>query len=391
MYYLTIPQLTICAAAVILVAMDTNGHSNWLEIDLSAIQNNIRAFQQLTGKPVLAIVKANGYGHGMVETALAAQQAGAFGMGVARIEEALLLRKSGITSRILVLGYTQPARIAEAACNNISLTVYDHDIARAYAAEAQKAGFQVKVHVKFDTGMGRLGLFPENNLDFIRWMYELPAIELEGIFTHFARADEADPTTTQQQYARFEKLVKEVEALGMRPPYIHTSNSAASLAHPAVHYDFLRPGNAIYGLNPSSEVTLPPDFRRALTWKASLISIKMFPPGHGISYGHRYRTTGYERIGVIPVGYGDGYRRMPNNEVLIHGKRVPVVGSVCMDHSMIQLDSVPEAAIGDDVVLIGAQYDEIITVDELAQKWNTINYEVVCGLADRLPRVYFNG
>ena len=371
--------------------MDTNGHSNWLEIDLGAIQNNIRAFQQLTGKPVLAIVKANGYGHGMVETALAAQQAGAFGMGVARIEEALLLRKSGITSRILVLGYTQPARIAEAASNNISLTVYDHDIARAYAAEAQKAGFQVKVHVKFDTGMGRLGLFPENNLDFIRWMVELPAIELEGIFTHFARADEADPTTTRQQYARFDKLVNEVEALGMRPPYIHTSNSAASLAHPAVHYDFLRPGNAIYGLNPSSEVTLPPDFRRALAWKASLISIKIFPPGHGISYGHRYHTKGYERIGVIPVGYGDGYRRMPNNEVLIHGKRVPVVGSVCMDHSMIQLDSVPDAAIGDEVVLIGEQNDAIITVDELAQKWHTINYEVVCGLADRLPRVYFNG
>ena len=371
--------------------MNTDVYSNWLEIDLAAIQNNIKAFQDLTGKPVMAVVKANGYGHGMTEVALAAQRANAFGLGVARIGEALELRKAGITSRILVLGYTRPMRIAEAAANNISLTVYDHDIALAYAEEAQKAGFQVKVHVKFDTGMGRLGLFPENNLEFIKWMHDLPAIELEGIFTHFARADELDPATTEKQFARFEKLVHQIEALGMRPPYIHTSNSAASIAYPDLQYDFLRPGNAIYGLNPSPEVVLPENFKRALTWKARIISIKTFPPGHGISYGHRYHTKGYERIGVIPVGYGDGYRREPDNTVLVHGQRVPVVGSVCMDQCMIQLDSIPDAKIGDEVVLIGQQNGASITVDELAQKWGTINYEVVCGLADRLPRVYFNG
>lgn len=371
--------------------MNTDAYSNWLEIDLSAIKNNIKAFTDLTGKPVLAIVKANGYGHGMTQVALAAQAGGAFGLGVARIEEALDLRKAGITTRILVLGYTPPARIAEAASNNISLTVYDRDIALAYAEEAQKAGFQVKVHVKFDTGMGRLGLFPEGNIDFIKWMHDLPAIELEGIFTHFARADELDHSSVERQFARFEKLVHQIEALGMRPPYIHTSNSAASLEHPNVHYDFLRPGNAIYGLNPSPEVPLPDTFRRALTWKARIISIKTFPPDHGISYGHRYRTKAEERIGVIPVGYGDGYRRELDNYVLVHGKRVPVVGSVCMDQCMIQLDEIPEAQIGDEVVLIGKQKGASITVDELAEKWGTINYEVVCGLADRLPRVYFNG
>ena len=258
--------------------MNTDVYSNWLEIDLAAIQHNIKTFEHMTGKPVMAIVKANGYGHGMIPVALAAQQAGAFGMGVARIEEALELRKAGITSRILVLGYTPPGRIADAASNNISLTVYDRDIAFAYAQEAQKAGFQVKVHVKFDTGMGRLGLFPEDNLDFIKWMHDLPAIELEGIFTHFARADELDRSSVESQFARFQKLVSQIDALGMRPPYIHTSNSAASVFHPMVHYDFLRPGNAIYGLNPSNEVILPDTFRRALTWKARIISIKTFPP-----------------------------------------------------------------------------------------------------------------
>ncbi|NSW52688.1 MAG: alanine racemase [Anaerolineae bacterium] len=369
--------------------MDTEAYSNWLEIDLSAIQHNIHTMQQMTGKPVMAVVKANGYGHGMVEVALAAQRAGAFGMGVSRIEEGLELRKAGITSRILVLGYTRPARIAEAAANNISLTVYDHEIARAYAAEAQKAGFQVKVHVKFDTGMGRLGLFPENNLDFIKWMHDLPAIELEGIFTHFARADEPDPASVREQMVRFNRLVRNIEALGMRPPFIHTSNSAATIYHPEAHYDFVRPGNAIYGLNPAPEAPLPDTFRSALTWKASLISIKEFPPGYGISYGHRYRTTRTERIGVIPVGYGDGYRRVNGNTALIHGRRVPIVGSVCMDQCMIQLDEFPSARIGDEVVLIGRQGGAEITVDELAQKWGTINYEVVCGLANRLPRVYF--
>ena len=172
--------------------MNTEAYSNWLEIDLTAIQHNIKEIQRLTGKPVLAVVRANGYGHGMIEVALAAQQAGAFGLGTARIEEALALRRAGITTRILVLGYTRPSRVADAASNNISLTVYDHEIAQAYAEAAKEAGFPVNVHVKFDTGMGRLGLFPENNLDFIKWMHDLPTIGLEGIFTHFARADEKD-------------------------------------------------------------------------------------------------------------------------------------------------------------------------------------------------------
>ncbi|MCD4752051.1 MAG: alanine racemase, partial [Anaerolineaceae bacterium] len=348
----------------------------------------IKAIRRLTGKPVMAVVKANGYGHGMIEVALAAQQAGVFGLGAARIEEALAIRRAGVTSHILVLGYTRPARVAEAAANNIALTVYDREIAQAYAEAAQEAGFQVNVHVKFDTGMGRLGLFPENNLDFIKWMHDLPAIALEGIFTHFARADEEDHSSVEAQMERFNKLVKNIEASGMRPPFIHTSNSAATIYHPSAHYDFVRPGNAIYGLNPSPEAPLPANFRSALTWKARLISIKDYPPDHGISYGHRYRTKKVERIGVIPVGYGDGYRRVKGGQVLIHGKRVPIVGSVCMDHCMIQLDSVPEAAIGDEVVLIGRQAESSISVDELAEKWGTINYEVVCGLADRLPRVF---
>ncbi|MBN2048576.1 MAG: alanine racemase [Anaerolineaceae bacterium] len=368
--------------------MENEAYSNWLEIDLTAIQNNIKEIQRVTQKPVMAIVKANGYGHGMVPVALAAQQAGAFGCGVARIEEALALRKAGITTRILVLGYTRPNRIIEAAANNISLTVYDDETALAYAAEAEKSGFQVKVHIKFDTGMGRLGLFPEHSLPFIKQMHDLTAIDLEGIFTHFACADEPDKPTTSEQIARFEKLLQQVDSVGMRPPFIHASNSAGSIFYPQAAYDFVRAGISIYGFNPASSAPLPAGFRHGLSWKARLISIKKFPAGHGISYGHRYHTSKNERIGVIPTGYGDGYRRVEGNTVLIHGKRVRIVGSVCMDQCMINLDDIPEAQVGDEVVLIGKQDSEEITVDEIAARWNTINYEVICGLADRLPRIY---
>jgi alanine racemase len=339
----------------------------------------------------MAVVKARGYGHGLVEPALAAEKAGSPWCGVARLEEAVELRKGGYSQRILVLGYTSPLRVPEAMANQISLTVYDGDMAQGYAAQAQNCAGCLPLHVKFDTGMGRLGLRPEGGVDFIQWVSQQPGLKLEGVYTHFARADEPAAPTTSWQIRRFEELISGIEAVGLRPQWVHACNSAGALSFPAGRFDLVRCGIAIYGLNPSPEVTLPQGMHPALAWKTRLTSLKVLPPGHGVSYGHRYFTVQDERIGVIAAGYADGLRRVPGNYALVNGQRVPVVGSVCMDQCMLQLSHLPEACIGDEVVLIGSQGSESIRADDLARNWGTINYEVVCGLDDRLPRVYLNG
>ena len=220
--------------------------------------------------------------------------------------------------------------------------------------QARALGQPLHVHAKFDTGMGRLGVFPEDGLAFVRQIKESPELLLEGVFTHLASADEPALDTTDWQLDRFTRLVEALEANGLRPPLVHAANSAASLYFPRAHFDLVRSGIAIYGLQPSAEAPLPDGFIPALTWKARLASIKELPAGHGIGYNYRYVTQKPERIGVIPVGYADGFRRRLGNFVLVGGKRVTVVGGVCMDQCMLQLDDVPEARIGDEVVLIGS-------------------------------------
>ena len=366
-------------------------YSTWLEIDLDAIKNNIKRLQEITQTGVMAVVKANGYGHGLVEVARTAQEAGAMWLGVSRIEEAKTLRRAGITCKIMILGYTPPKRVPEAVAENISLTVYTPELATAYAQEAEKYGFRLHVHAKFDTGMGRLGFFPDEGVEFAKWLHEHDGLELEGIFTHFAKADEPDEPTTDEQIDRFEALIERLDKEGIRPPWIHACNSAGAINYPRARYDVVRAGIAIYGLNPSPESPLPEGFKPALSMKARLISIKDFPTGHGISYGHIYHTPQPQRIGVVPIGYADGYRRLPGNYALLHGKKVPIVGRVCMDQSMLVLDDIPEAVVGDEVTLIGVQNGNEITIDDLAADWGTINYEVVTNLATRVPRIYFGG
>jgi alanine racemase len=361
----------------------------WLEIDLSAIQHNIRRLAEISARPVMAIVKANAYGHGLLETARAALQGGARWLGVARLEEALALREAGLTAPILVLGLTLPERAPQAAAHDIRLTVYDPDLSRGIASALVSTGLRLRVHAKFDTGMGRLGHPPETGLDFIRLLGSLPTLEVEGVMTHLAEADDPSKATTIWQLQRFERLVQELQTVGLRPPLVHAANSAATLYFPSAHYDLVRPGIAIYGLQPSPEAPLPPDFRPALTWMARLASLKTLPPGHGIGYNYRYVTQGEERIGVLPAGYADGLRRKVGvNMALVNGHRVPVVGGVCMDQCMLQLDACPTARVGDEIVLIGSQGGETLRAEDLAAAWGTVNYEVVCGLATRLPRIY---
>jgi alanine racemase len=363
-------------------------YSTWLEIDLGAVQNNVRRLRAISGRPVLAVIKANGYGHGIVEMARAAWTGGAAWLGVARINEALALREAGIDLPVLVLGYCSPEWVSRAIQERIHLTVHHPELAAAFSAQAAAVGGVLGVHAKFDTGMGRLGVFPEDGVPFIRGLHESAGLRLEGVFTHLARADEPEADTTDAQLDRFDTLIAALQAEGLRPGLVHAANSAATLFYPRARFDVVRPGIAIYGLHPSMDAPLPEGFRPALAWKARLISVKNLPAGHGVGYNFRYITQRDERIGVIPVGYADGFRRRIGNFALVRGKRVAVVGGVCMDQCMLQLDAVPEARAGDEVVLIGAQGEARITAEEVGAAWGTVNYDVVCGLAARVPRVY---
>ncbi|MHC1740017.1 MAG: alanine racemase [Anaerolineaceae bacterium] len=370
--------------------MDTDANSIWLEINLGAIRRNIRKIAQITQRPVMAVVKANAYGHGLFEVAKAAEKAGIARLCVARLEEAIALRDAGIIAPILVLGFTSPLDVPKAMQRSISLALFNAELAPQYEEAAQFAEGNLNVHIKVDTGMGRLGIFPENSVEFVSQVSRMKKITIEGLFTHFASADEPQKGTTDDQVVRFDQVILGLEKVGIRPAIIHADNSAGSLYYSKARYDAVRPGNAIYGLNPSSEAPLPEGFEPALAWKTRLTSVKILPPGSGISYGHRYITKANERIGTSAVGYADGLRRKLGNVALVHGHRVNQVGMVCMDQTMWQLDEIPDAKVGDEVVLIGSQGDQRITAEEVAASWETINYEVVCGLSARVPRYYFD-
>jgi alanine racemase len=368
--------------------MNNDNYATWLEIDLNAITANYNRLKEISGVPVMGVVKANAYGHGLEETALHLQHIGAQWLGVARIEEALQLRESGIQTAILVLGYTSPKRVKDAQKANIHLTIYDPLVAHMYEEEVDSELGRLNLHAKIDTGMGRLGVPAEHAPAFIEDLSRVRMFNLEGVFTHFACADEPEKPVTLEQISKFEAVLSKLKEKGIDPGLVHAANSAGTLNFPQAHYHMVRCGIATYGLTPAASMTLPEGFVPSLAWKTRLISIKSMPQGHGISYGHRYHTREGERIGAIAVGYGDGMRRVMGNHVLLRGKKVPMVGSVCMDQCMLNLDAVPDAQVGDEVVLIGSQNGSSLSATDLAEEWNTINYEVICGMAARMPRRY---
>ena len=363
-------------------------HSTWLEIDLEAIRRNTARLREICGTGVMAVVKAGAYGHGGAMAARAALQGGAAWLGAARMEEGLELRRQGIVAPLLILGFTPPERLAEALEARLSLTAWHPEHLEAASAAASSSGRTAGVHIKVDTGMNRIGAPPAEALDLLRRLRSLPGLACEGVYTHFARADDPDRTTTLRQQALFAEVVQSLDAAGLRPQWIHAANTAGALAYPEARWGLVRCGVGIYGMNPSGEVPLPGEFEPALQWKSVLTEVKIAPAGSGVSYGHAYITRGEERIGTVPVGYADGFRRVDGNLVLVGGKRVPVVGRVCMDQCMVQLDSAPGARPGDEVVILGAQDAERIGADEIAHRWGTINYEVTCGINERVARVY---
>jgi len=362
----------------------------WLEIDLSAIQNNYRELCRISGVKVAAVVKANAYGHGLIEVAQAVLEAGGEWLAVARFEEAKQLRQNWIMAPVLVLGFTPPEQVVEAAKENIRLTLFDTQTAIRYSAQTSRLGMTVKVHIKVNTGMNRLGIAPQDAVEFTRWVSALPGIEVEGVFTHFARADEPEADTTDRQIRIFDEMLASLRSAGIQPKLVHASNSAAVLNYPQAAYDMVRCGIALYGLHPSPETLLPATFRPALSLKTRLTSIRELDAGEGVGYNYRYYTSKKERIGTIAIGYADGFRRVMGNKVLLNGVETPVVGSVCMDQCMISLDGIERVQVGDEVVLIGKSGGLQRTVEDVAKEWGTVNYEVVCGMADRLTRKFIH-
>jgi alanine racemase len=371
------------------------------EINLAAVAHNVRQLRRITSLKarLMIAVKANGYGHGAVQIARTVMQNGADSLAVARVEEGLELRRAGIRAPILILGYT-PARWFEAlTADQLMPTLFSLPDARNLSAAAVSGNVEIPVHIKIDTGMGRLGI-PCDDLRMqddagapaeVLAIDRLPGLSVVGLYTHFATADHADKRFAQLQLDRFLALTAELESKGMTLPTLHAANSGAIIDMPQAHLDLVRAGIAVYGLYPSGEVHRDRiALRPALALKTRIIQLKRVPAGTPISYGCTYKTPAPTTIATLPVGYGDGvHRRLSNcGQVLVHGLRAPIVGRVCMDLSMIDVGHIDDAALGDEVVLIGRQGDAFITADDVADLLGTINYEVVTALTQRVSRVY---
>jgi Alr-MurF fusion protein len=389
----------------------------WLEIDLAAIAGNVRRLKALAGDAELLIsLKADAYGHGAVHVAHTSLLNGASWLGVATFTEGLALRRAGITAPILVLGYTPAWQARDLLRHDLTATVFDLDVGRAFSRASLALDRPARVHVKVDTGMARLGVFPGEAVAFVKALRELPALEVQGIFTHLSVADsdgEFETEYTRVQLDAFRRVLDELAAQGVTFPLVHAVNSAGLLRSGVeaeraeaerassactqhsisiTGHTLVRAGIAVYGLDPSPEVRCPRGFRPALAWKTQIAQVKELPPGSYVGYGATYRTTGRQRIAVIPVGYADGFRRAPHHwgEVLVRGQRAAIVGRVSMDQTMIDVTHIAGVRQGDEVVLIGRQSgpagEDQITAEEVARRLGTINYEVVSAILPRVPR-----
>ncbi|MFB1051760.1 alanine racemase [Paraliobacillus sp. JSM ZJ581] len=360
----------------------------WIEVDLDAINYNINQLKRHlpTNTEIFAVVKANGYGHGDVEIAKAALEAGASMLAVALLEEAIHLRKSGILAPILVLGWVDPVYAPVAVKHDITLTFFQ----KSWLEKVKQSSFigKLSLHLKLDTGMGRLGVTTKTELETLLALCNDPRLQLKGAFTHFSTADEKDLTYYDRQQLNWADFQQTLQAY-KSDLTLHMGNSAASMRFPKEMNHAVRFGISMYGLYPSSIIKKekPIDLLPAMSLHTKLIHVKQVPAGRSISYGATYTTDKPEWIGTIPLGYADGIdRRLTGMDVLIKGRKLPIVGKICMDQCMIKLDQ--SYAIGTQVTLIGKQFDEEITMDEIAERLETINYEIACMLSDRIPRIY---
>lgn len=370
-------------------------YSVWAEVDLSALVHNLGEVRRLVGRDteVAAVVKANAYGHGMVEVARTLLAHGADRLCVARVEEGVALREAGMDAPVLVMGFVPPTLYDTALDHHLTLTVFDPEAAAGFSAAAGRHGRTAPVHLKLDTGMGRLGLVTADR-DLYRHILtiaSLPHLEIEGLYTHFANADRRDKAHARRQMVDFVEVTCTLGHDGIDIELLHAANSAALIDMPESRLNMVRPGIILYGLYPSPEVEKRRvDLRPVMTLKAQVGFVKRVPAGWTVSYGSTHTTPAPTILATVSCGYADGYNRHLSNRgaVLIHGRRAPVVGRVTMDQVVVDVGHIPDVAAGDEVVLFGRQGKAELHVDEVAALLNTINYEVVCAVGARVPRVY---
>lgn len=362
-----------------------------VSIDLGALAQNLAEVRRLAPhSEVLAVVKANAYGHGAVEITRALQRLTVHRFGVATVEEGIALRQAGIHDAIVVMGATIPAQFADLVAHRLTPVLFRADMVHAFADKVPPGAKPYPVHVKIETGMGRLGLTPEQLPDLIGGSDFRATLGLEGLMTHLADADNQDAQHTEAQLARFQQTLQTLQQRGFALPLVHAANSAAIVKYPASRYSLVRPGIMLYGYHTLAHGDPTSEVRPILTWKTTIAHLHSIQPGASVSYSRTFIAARQSRIAVLPVGYADGYNRLLSNRgmVLIGGRRAPVVGRVCMDMTMIDVTDVPDVEIGHEAILIGQQGQERITAVDLSSWQQTIPYEILCAIGPRVPRQY---
>jgi len=363
----------------------------YVEIDLSKIAFNINEIKKkVAPAKIMAVVKANAYGHGIVPVSKLALQNGASYLAVALIEEAIELRESGFTEPILVFGGEFEHQINEIIDHNLEISIFSKKFVDYVSRQPSAKNSRIKVHIKIDTGMGRVGIPWQKATDFIRDVKQIKIFEIKGVYTHFASSDEHDKTYANRQLSRFKQVLEELERNDIHIPLRHAANSGAIVDLPEAYFDIVRPGIMMYGYYPSNETSQSVSIKPAMTFKSRVSYIKEVPSGTGISYGIKHITSSPTIIATIPVGYADGYNRLLSNkgQVIINGKKFPVVGRVCMDLIMVNIGTDNSIEIGDEVILFGKQGTMEFGVYEICNIVDTIPYEVCCWISKRVPRIY---
>jgi alanine racemase len=362
------------------------------EVDLEALAYNYHQLRKLASPSVkfLAVVKADAYGHGAIPVSKKLEELHADFLGVATVKEGAELRDGGIKKPILVLSGIYREELEEVLDYQLTPMVYRLEIAEALSAAARARGKKILVHVKVDTGMGRIGVLSEDAPAFVSRVRRLENLEIEGIASHFSTADEGDSSFAAEQLKRFSRTIEEIKRLGVDPPYCHIANSAALVNLPAARFTLVRPGIMLYGSYPSPALKRKIPLRRVMSWKSRIADIKKVPAGYPVSYGRTFVTEHPSLIAAIPVGYADGYNRLLSNrgEVLIKGGKAPVVGRVCMDWTMVDVTAIRGVEVGDEVVLMGSQLGQEIPPEEIGERIGTISYEILCSVGKRVQRIY---
>ena len=367
-------------------------HATYASIDLAALVHNL---SQIRGRlshdcSIMAVVKANAYGHGAVDISRALVQAGVTRLAVASVHEGIALREAGINGNILVLGALLETHIRELFSYRLTPVIYEQRLLPQLAKAAEAANTPLSIHIKVDTGMGRLGLPASELMTFLDAVPRWKSIRMEGFMTHLADSDGDDSSHTERQLKSFRGLLEQIEQRGMTVPFVHVANSAAIMRYPQSHFSLVRPGIMLYGYHTLPDAVPCPQLQPVLSLRTTVMQLRTLKPGETVSYNRTFVAKRPSTIAVLPIGYADGYNRQLSNKgfVLIDGKRAPIVGLICMDMTMVDVTEIPSVRVGDCVTLIGRQGQEAIWADEVAGWTRTIPYETLCAIGSRIPRLY---